>query len=220
MLFAIAWPTRRFGECLEIIEFFVLVAEVADVGFDGEGFSGGALDEFVGGEGAAVAVDVLLEPGAEGLEAASFDFGGDVRVGCQGGFEELGVHDIAEGVALEGAADEVAEPVDVLEEAVLVVGWGDAEIALVGGPPGVGQVGDSESAFEEVQAQLEADHDMEVVGDFVGVGADEAGLDAVDGAVEGIEVDGAELVGEGLLELGVEVVPEGLASAYEVFPES
>jgi len=167
-----------------------------------------------------VAVDVLLKPGAEGVEAAFFDVGGDVGVGSEGGGEELGVHDVAEGVALEVAPDEVAEPVDVLEDAVFVVGGRDAKVALVGGAPGVGQVGDGESAFEEVEAQLEADHDVEVVGDFVGVGADEAGGDGVDGVVEGVEVDGSELVGEGLLELGVEVVPEGAGAAYEVFPEA
>ena len=50
----------QWGVWLEVIEFGVFVAEVLDVGGDGEGLAGGLLDEFVGGEGGAVAVDVLL----------------------------------------------------------------------------------------------------------------------------------------------------------------
>ena len=42
-------------------------------------------------------------------------------------------------------------------------------------------------AFQHFQLEIEAQHDVEIVGHLVGVGADERARDLVDGAVEGVE---------------------------------
>jgi hypothetical protein len=52
------------------------------------------------------------------------------------------------------------------------------------------------------------------------VPAVERALDAVDGAIEGAEFDVTQLFREGLLQPGIEVLPEPEASADEVLPEA
>ena len=58
----------------------------------------------------------------------------------QRGRVELGAQDVAQRVALERAADDAAEPVDVLQHAVPVVRRGDAQVGLVTRAPRLGQV--------------------------------------------------------------------------------
>ena len=109
---------------------------------------------------------------------------------------------------------------DVLQHAVAVVGRGDAEVSFIAFAPGFGQVADGEFAFEQLQFKIEADHDVEIVGHFVGISADQRALDLVDGAVEHVERHVAELHGKSRLQLWVEVPPETTAAADEVLPES
>ena len=45
----------------------------------------------------------------------------------------------------------------------------------------------AQPALQQVQLQVEAQHDVEIVGHLVGVGADQRALDLVDGAVERVE---------------------------------
>jgi hypothetical protein len=60
---------------------------------------------------------------------------------------------------------------------------------------------------------------MKVVGDFVGVGADERALDLVDSAVEIFERHVSELVGKIAPKLRIEVLPEGAAAPDHVLPQ-
>src|SRR4029079_8585886 len=131
----------------------------------------------------------------------------------KGGRIKLGAEDVAQGVALETSANEAVVPVHVLADPIPVVGRLQAEVGPVTRVPGFGQVADGQAAFEHVQLELKAQHNMKVVGDFVGVGADERALDLVDGAVERVLRYIAELAGEGGLELRKVVVPEWAAAA-------
>ena len=132
---------------------------------------------------------------------------------------ELRAQDVADGVALEGAADPAAIPMHVLQAAVAIVGRGEAEVRLEARAPGLGQVLDREPAFQHGQLQVEPHHDVQIVGHLVGVGADQRPLDLVDGAVEGLQRHALELAGEGIAQLRIEMLPEAAAAADHVLPK-
>src|SRR5262249_16305264 len=75
-------------------------------------------------------------------------------------------------------------------------------------------------AFQHVELEPESKHDVEIVGDLVGVSTNERTLDFVDGAIERVERHGRELVGEALLQLGKIVLPETAAAPDDILPES
>ena len=90
----------------------------------------------------------------------------------------------------------------VLQAAVAIVGRLDAEIGAHARAPRFGQVLHRELAFQHFQLEIEAQHDVQIVGDLVGVGADQRPRDLVDGAVEGRQRHICELIGEGALQRG------------------
>ncbi len=109
---------------------------------------------------------------------------------------------------------------DILQHAVLGLGRDHAQVGPVALVPGLGQIAHGQTAFEHGQLEVEADHDVEVVGHLVGVGADERALDLVDRPVELLEGHRAELLGEGCLEQRVVVPPEGARAADQVLPQA
>ena len=72
----------------------------------------------------------------------------------------------------------------VLQNAVLIVRHINAEILLVKAVPLAWQVVYLELAVHHTLFQLVAHHDVQAVGDLVGLGADERRLGLIDGAVE------------------------------------
>ena len=74
-------------------------------------------------------------------------------------------------------------------------------------------------AGEHLPLELEAQDDVERVRDLVGVDADHARRDAVERAVELVERDARELLGERLLEPRVEEAPGREAAPDDVLPE-
>ena len=109
---------------------------------------------------------------------------------------ELRAQDIAERISLERAADYAAIPVDILQDAVAVIWRDNSKVCFEAFVPGFGQVADRQGAFEQLQFKIEAQHDMQVVGHLVCVGADERAFNLVDGAIELIERDALKLFGE------------------------
>ncbi len=99
-----------------------------------------------------------------------------------------------------------------------IVGHLDAEQLGHAGAPRLGQVLGIERALDQLLLELEAEDDVEAVCRLVGLDADEPRLGAVDGREESIEVDVAELLGEGLAERLVPVEPERTAAPDEVLP--
>src|SRR3982074_1900328 len=72
---------------------------------------------------------------------------------------------------------------------------------------------------ERLQLQIETHHYMEVIGDLVGIRADQRPLHLIDRAIEGLEPNLSELVGEGIPQNRVKVFPEGAAAADHIFPK-
>ena len=107
----------------------------------------------------------------------------------------------------------------VLQHAARIVGHIDAEQLLHLGVPRLGQVVERERAGDELLLELEAEDDVERVGDLVRVDPDQPGRDAVDPAVPRLEIDGLELREEPL-QLGQAAAPERERAADEVLPRA
>src|SRR5207247_1771343 len=86
--------------------------------------------------------------------------------------------------------------------------------------PDPGHLAHRDGSGEQLLLELEAEDDVEAVGDLVGVTANQAGPDGVDSADKGGFVDSAEPLREEGLQLRIEPAPEGGAAADEVLPRA
>ena len=134
----------------------------------------------------ALGVDLLVEPGPQCGELAGGELVVEVRHVDERLLEELRAVEVAERVGRE-VPQRGHRPVDVLQAAAAVVGHLEAEVAPVLLVPGVRDVVDRERAVHDGPLDLEADHDVHVVGGLVGLDADEVGLDDVGAAVDVLE---------------------------------
>ena len=116
-------------------------------------------------------------------------------------------------------ADAAARPMAVLQNAVLVVRHVDAEVFLVKAVPLARQVVYLELAVHHALFELVAHHDVQAVGDLVGLGADEGRLRLIDGAVEFLRRVAAQL-GEQLAELREHEARESARAAEQIFIEA
>ena len=171
----------------QAIELAVLAAQIGNVRGDRHRLAGSALDDLVGRELAPVPVEPLLQPSVQRCELAARHLLADLGMRLQRCSIELGAQDVADGVALEAAAHVAAVPVHILQAAVAIVRRLDAEVGLEARAPGFGQVLHLEPPLQQIELQIEAQHDVQVVRHLVGVGADQRALDLVDGAIEGVE---------------------------------
>src|SRR5215475_9003058 len=103
---------------LQPVDGAVLGVQVAEVGCDRQRLAGSASYELRRGELAAVAVEVPGQPVAQRPELARPKLHVEIADAAPGRGEELGAHDVAQRVALEGAADDATVPVHVLHHAV------------------------------------------------------------------------------------------------------
>ena len=108
----------------------------------------------------------------------------------------------------------------VLQHADAVVRRLDADERAHALVPGGRQIVDAEVAAHQRELELEAQEDVQVVGDLVGLDADQRRLDEVGGAHELLERDVAELLGERLPDLGEVPLPERARAADHVLPEA
>ena len=179
------------------------------------GVAGGLFHEVLGEEGGAVGVDVLLQPSEERGGVGFLEGGGDGVV-LHGGGEELGGIEVAEGVGWE-VAEASHGPMDVLQAAFGVGGWGHLEEVFEVTVPSGGHVFDLEVAVEELAFEGEAEEDVEVVGGFVGFDADEGVLRAVGSEEELVEVEFLEM-GEKFLARAGATFPRRGGSGRRGFP--
>ena len=107
----------------------------------------------------------------------------------------------------------------VLQNAVLVVRHVDAEVFLIKAVPLARQVVYLELAVHHALFKLVAHHDVQAVGDLVGLGADERRLHLVDGAVEFFLVHVGKLLRKQLLQFWKHRVDKGGTSADDVLIE-
>ncbi len=123
----------------------------------------------------------------------------------------------------ERVGGEVAErgrrPMHVLEHAVGVVGDLDPEVLARQDRPRFGQVGDLEPALEELELELEADEHVEVVGQLVGLDADQRRPHPVGGAVQLGGVGGVEPARKGRAQARQQALEIGAAAADPVLPQ-
>ena len=134
-------------------------------------------------------MDVLAEPCADGFDIAAAQrvvLGAEL---CLHALPQLRGDEAAERVARE-VAEGARRPVDVLQHAVGVVGDLDAEQPPHAVVPRRRQVGDGERALDQRALELEAHHDVQRVGELVGLDADERRAHAHDQGVQRLRVDG------------------------------
>src|SRR5208337_3270655 len=117
------------------------------------------------------------------------------------------------------APDTAGIPMHVLQTAIAIVGWSKTEIGLHAGTPSLGKIFHAQMAFEQIQLQVETHHNMEVIGDLVGIRADQGSLHLVDRTVEGLEAYLPELVGERIPQSREKMFPEGAAAAHHILPK-
>ena len=157
-------------------------------------------------------VHVLAEPTQQRRELPAPDVLEQGWVGPAGGFKELHGDDIAEGVSRE-VTDGAAGPVCVLHDTIRVGRRCDTQVRMHPFVPCLGEVLDSQRSFQQLLLKLVAQHDVEVVGDLIGLNADEAGLHAVYRPVERVELDLPQRR-ESALKDRVVVLPERPAAAH------
>mmetsp|Transcript_5661 Transcript_5661/g.17164 ORF Transcript_5661/g.17164 Transcript_5661/m.17164 type:complete len:353 (-) Transcript_5661:511-1569(-) len=126
---------------------------------------------------------VFPQPGPEALEVPLGNLSPEVWDALLRVLEELARVHGAQGVRRE-VAESQAAPVDVLQDALLVARDVDPEVLLVELPPLVWKVVDGDRPVEEPLLELEPDDDVERIRELIGVHADQALLDLVDGLVE------------------------------------
>ena len=163
-------------------------------------------------------MNLLTQPTAQALQVAGFQIllqGGQVRLDL---LPKLRRQQIAQGVGRE-VAEEPQGPVHVLQASQAVVRGHQPQVVLHGGVPGLGDLPDLKASLQKRQLQLEAQHDVEVVGHLVGLDPHQRGLDAVDGPMEVVQAEAGQLLGEGGHQAGIVVDPEGSTSADQVLPE-
>src|SRR5687767_4850053 len=95
-------------------------------------------------------VDIFLEPAVQRFEFALFHFIRNFRVCFKGTVKKVCSKNITQRVSLEGAADEARKPVDILQHTILIVRRGNAKICFEAFVPGLWQVADGKTAFEQL----------------------------------------------------------------------
>ena len=75
----------------------------------------------------------------------------------------------------------------------------------------------AQRAIDHLALNLDAQHDVEIIRQLIGLGPDQARADAVDGAMKGLLVNACELLREMIAERAVVQRPEGTAAATMVF---
>ena len=164
-------------------------------------------------------VEMFAQPAMQRSELSLCNLKRNIRMSFDRGGIELRAENIADGVALKSATDGAAIPMHVLQTAIAVVARSNAEIGLHAGAPSFGEILDAEMAFEQFQLQVETHHDMQIIGDLVGIRADQGAFNLVDRAVKGLEPCLPELIWKTIPQNRVKMLPERAAAADDIFPK-
>ena len=125
--------------------------------------AGDATHELVGRVETPPFVDALVEPGLQRQQVTPGDSVGQVGNVPPGLVEELHRVQVPERIRGE-IADGAERPVDVLQDSLAVRRRDNPEVALHLVAPELGQFLDPDPVLQEVPLDLEAEHDVEVVG--------------------------------------------------------
>ena len=154
------------------------------------------------------------------VKPADFDLARNLRMSFAGGLIELNTENVADRVALKCAADASRKPMHVLQAAITIVWRHKAERCRHLSTPGLGKIFHAQAAIKQLQLQVEAQHNMKIVGDLVGIASDQGPVDFVDGAIEGFKPNVPEMVRKCALQSGIKMLPETPAAADYVFPKA
>jgi len=108
----------------------------------------------------------------------------------------------------------------VLQAAVTIVWRHKAERSRHLSTPGLRKVFGPQTAVKQLQLQVEAQHNMKVVRDLVGIDSDQGPVDFVDSAIEGFNANVPELVRKCALQSGIKMLPKTAAAADYIFPKA
>src|SRR5205823_4457508 len=98
--------------------------------------------------------------------------------------------------------------------------WRDAKVGLHCCIPGLRQVRYAEAALQHFKLKIEAQHDVQIVGYFVGVGANERPRHLIDGAMERGKWNARQLLRKNSSKRWVKMLPKTAAARHHVLPES
>ena len=119
-----------------------------------------------------MAVDVAAEPTEQCAELSALDLLVEVRDVRSDPLHQLRADQVSDCVAGEDA-EAHERPVDVLQRAYPIVGDVDAQVGTDARVPGFGQVLHLQLALQHLVLELEAKQHVHVVGDLVGLDADQ-----------------------------------------------
>ena len=115
---------------LQRVQRAVLCFEIVDVWFDGQRGTAGAFNDLRRGELASVAVNIFTQPAVQGAEFTLRDFIRNFRMCLERRVVELRRKNITQCISLERAADHASVPVNILQDAITVVGRDNSKIML------------------------------------------------------------------------------------------
>ena len=162
-------------------------------------------------------MDLFVEPVFERQEFSASELIVETAEFFVGGVEELrGVH-VAQRVRWE-VSKQSGAPVNVLQATVRIVIGRDAKVAVESFVPDAGQFGRLQIAGQHCLLQLKPQHDVQVVGDFVGFDSDERWPNIVDGPVKLFLCHIQEGIWKRGLSFREEVLPESWTAANEILP--
>src|SRR4029079_5323698 len=92
-------------------------------------------------------------------------------------------------------------------------------VRLIACTPGLRQVLHRKPALEKLGLQVEADNDVEIIGELVRFRTNQRAFDLVDGAIEGLNGGARKLAAETALQLREIMLPEIAAAAHHIFPK-
>ena len=147
-------------------------------------------------------MNLLSEPTLQHHQLSCCNFILQMRDLQFGLFIELNGVEISERVRRE-ITEGAERPVHVLQHAFRIVGGDDAQVFLHFLVPDPRQVFRARPAFNEILLDFEPEHDVEIVGELIGLDSNQRRLYAIDGRVELFPVEGTQLMMKGLLQHGV-----------------
>ena len=164
-------------------------------------------------------VNVFPEPAKKLAETTGSRLFVQVRDILAEASEDLGRHKVAEGVGWE-ISNGAHRPVDILQHAVGIGVGNYPQVSLHAVIPNVRQVFDQYAAFQKSVFDLEAQHDVEVVGNLVALNADQCGSHHINRPVESIRVNTVEGFREAFAQLRKVMGPKGAAATDQDLPET
>ena len=164
-------------------------------------------------------VHVLPQPVEQPPEVAGGDLPIEPRQVRLCGVHHVGCKQIAERVGRK-IPDEPGGPVDVLQHALGVGRRPDTEVDFEALVPCVAEIGDCQRALHHRAFQIESQHHVQVVGDLVGLDANERRRHGHQGPLHLVGSRAGERSGKSIAGYGEAPLPESGRPAHKILPQA